>query len=375
MFFLAISNAMVESFAGLTLFGFVGRQIIKPRLQYLKSSLNIMLILFFFFILLSLFNSGEYFGKSLHALIGKWGQYLGICLVIQDSVFGSRAFKRGVAVFLFGAFLAILSGFTQYFFNIEFLRGNAIAMTNDQVRAIASSFAHYNSFAAYLVVVIPLLVSLFFIRKKLAYNFFLMVFIGLAIASILLTFSRGSWLALFISFIIFIFLGKGFKWFLPIAIFVFLIFFVPIFQERLAFIFSEGGDTDRFRYWGAAWKMIESHPFLGTGVGSFMILFPRYLPDLHAAYAHNCFLQIWAESGIFSLVIFVSFISWLIYLGVKTFSRNKDYLLLGLISGFIGFLVHSFFDTDLYVLRLAVLFWTWAGLLIARVYKGENYAG
>jgi hypothetical protein len=41
--------------------------------------------------------------------------------------------------------------------------------------------------------------------------------------------------------------------------------------------------------------------------------------------------------------------------------------LLGLLAGVIGCLAHSFFDTNLYSLRLAVLFWVWVGLIVARL--------
>ena len=64
LFFLAISNAFVESCAILMLLGFIGRKIIKPDFRFLKFWPNIFLLLFLVFNAFSLFNSGPYLHKS-----------------------------------------------------------------------------------------------------------------------------------------------------------------------------------------------------------------------------------------------------------------------------------------------------------------------
>ncbi len=371
LFFLPISNALVEIFAGLALFGFIGRKIIKPDFKYLKSWPNIFLLLFLLFSAFSLLNSGQYLDKSLHALFGKWVQYLGICVIIQDIVYSQKIFKRAMTVFLFGAFLAVSSGLSQYFFGVEFLRNKTLVNTNVGIRAITSSFAHYNDFGSYLVVVSSLLFALLLSPKMLkAKTYSLLILAMLSITAIFLTLSRGSWIALVASCILLAALsGKDFKRLIPIFLVAGAMFLFPMFRERLLFVFKEGGDSDRFRIWLAAWKMINEHPFFGMGVGTFMANFSKYLPGANIAYAHNCYLQIWAETGIFSLLSFMVFIASLIYLGVKKFIASRDLLLLGLLTGAVGFLVHSFFDTNLYSLRLAVLFWVWAGLILCYNHK------
>ena len=101
-----------------------------------------------------------------------------------------------------------------------------------------------------------------------------------------------------------------------------------------------------------------------------MANFLKYQPvTVFVSYAHNCYLQIWAETGIFSLLSFMAFIISVMRLGFKKFISSNDYLLLGILSGTIGFLVHSFFDTNMYSLRLVILFWVWIGLIIARLHK------
>ncbi len=169
-----------------------------------------------------------------------------------------------------------------------------------------------------------------------------------------------------------IFSGKNFKRLIPVFVTVAVLFLFPAFYERLFLTFKAGGDSDRFRYWLAAWKMINEHPFFGMGVGTFMANFSKYEPHLYISYAHNCYLQIWAETGIFALLSFGGFMVSFVYLGIKRFIVSKDFLLLGLLSGAIGFLLHSFFETNLYSLRLAILFWVWIGLILARISQKQE---
>jgi O-antigen ligase len=311
-----------------------------------------------------------YIGKSLNALFGKWLQYLGIYIIVQDSIiYNRKVVKRGISVFLVGAFFVVFSGLSQYFFGIEFLRGRLIASLNSGNQAITASFNHYNAFGGYLVVVLSLVIALLLnenrFRPRTAILSALSIFSTLAI---FLTFSRGSWLAIALAFIFICFFSKKhIKWLLPIFLIIIVMLLLPVFQERLFLTFKPGGDSDRFRYWLAAIKMIKDHPFLGMGVGTFMANFSNYLPGCSVSYAHNCYLQIWAETGVFSLISFMLFVCSLIYFGVRKFIVSKDFLLLGLLSGVLGFLAHSFFDTNFYSLRLAVLFWIWAGLIAGRI--------
>ena len=369
LFFLAISNALVESFVLLAFLGFIGRKIIKPDFKYLKFWPNIFLFPFLLFSAFSLFNSGVYLKISLNALFGKWMQYLGICIIIQDGIYDQKIIKQGIVIFLFGATLAVLSGLSQYFFNFEFLRSKGIAVLSGGIHASTSSFNHYNAFGGYLVVVLSLLFVLLLANNysKIKINS-LSILAVLSTLAIIFTFSRGSWLAMFISFIFIItFVRVNIKRLIPVFVVVGVLFLFPIFYERLFLTFKAGGDSDRFRYWLAACKMLDGHPFLGVGVGTFMANFSKYLPNCNVSYAHNCYLQIWAETGIFALFSFGGFIVSFVYLGIKRFIVSKDFILLGLLSGAVGFLVHSFFDTNLYSLRLAILFWVWVGLILARI--------
>ena len=133
--------------------------------------------------------------------------------------------------------------------------------------------------------------------------------------------------------------------------------------------FSDVSSHERLFMWDTGWKMFVSQPVFGHGINTFMSNYQSYAPDHSAlpAYAHNCFLQTMAEIG---LVGFVAFLGFLVSLGKLcwrgiTASPSTSAVLAGLTAGLCGFLVQSFFDTNLYVVRQAVLFWTLAGMATA----------
>ena len=88
-------------------------------------------------------------------------------------------------------------------------------------------------------------------------------------------------------------------------------------------------------------------------------------------YAHNCYLQIAAETGIFGLLAFLWMAGRLITASLKSWKLIKDEFLR--YRGLVSFLIYSGSDTILYSLRLAVLFYFSLGLLMAIKNVGLKY--
>lgn len=367
LFFIPISNALISIFTGLAVLGFIGKKIVEPDFRWLKTKQNIFLALFLFFIGLSLINSGQYFEKSLVALFLKWGKYILLSLIAQDSIKGRKDLLALTGAFLFSATLAALSGITQLAWGIEFLRGRNIIDLGNGIKAVTSSFNYYNGFAAYLIIPFALCVAL--LEKPGAFrkipNYFILV-LGVILAfCIFHTYSRGGWVGVLVSLLAMLAISRSRNVLLVLIFISAIVLLTPGFRERFLMIFQFGGDADRFRYWQAAGTMFRDNPFLGKGVGTFMVHFQEYLPNVYISYAHNCFLQILAESGIFSLIAFLGFVGLALYKAIKKFFAERDALLLGGVCGLAGFLTHSFFEVNLYSLALATLFWLWIGIVEA----------
>jgi putative inorganic carbon (HCO3(-)) transporter len=330
---------------------------------------------------LSFFNSGPFLLKSIKTLLAKWLEYFTIFILVQNSFNSKRKLENAFWVIVFTAALVGIDGINQKLFHIDFLRDRSMHKimhkTDSVTLAITGPFIHYNDLGAYLVGMLSLVLAKL-LSKELKPNFRIAFFFlaGILGTCLLFTFSRGAWLGMAFALLCMLILSGKFKELLGIGIFIILIVvYVPVLRARFLFSFQSGGDAARFSIWNSAWLMIKEHPFLGKGLGTFMDYFRFYSSGyLSPQYAHNCYLQMWAESGFFSLLSFIALITVILYQAIKTLKNKSDFFTLGLACSILGFLVHSFFDTQLYSLQLAVFFWVLLGMLVAQIKAVKNPA-
>lgn len=375
VFFIPISQALIESFFCMAWSAFIVKKIISPDFTFIKNRIHFLLLLFYIFCLVSLSNSGIYIGKSFHAWFFKWGEGIILFLLVQDAFVSGKGIRHIVRILLFSGCLVAVDGIFQHFYGWDFLRGRPILTARYGVKAITGPFHHYNDFAAYLVCSINLFIAMIlggngfkfpgpFKGRVIYYGKVFSLF--LLWGCLLLTFSRGGWCGLLFSGALLAFLSPKKKFIgVLFCFFMLMVFLVPHVRERALFTFTCKGDSSRFAIWQGAWGMIKAHPFLGNGIGTFMDRFGQFTKGIGVQYAHNCYLQIWAETGIWALLSFIGFLFLLLSRGIEAFRRSHNYLILGVLCAIFGFLVHSFFDTHLYSLQLAMLFWYLAGMLQA----------
>lgn len=130
--------------------------------------------------------------------------------------------------------------------------------------------------------------------------------------------------------------------------------------------------------WVATWHMFLSHPWLGTGIGSYFLNYPAYrLPgELASAgtYDHNDFLEYLAEGGLINLGFLLGFAGTLMYAlyrllyrAGKTLQISDERRLqaLGLVTGVFAMTGHALGNFIFYNLPLSLL----AGLFLARAWR------
>jgi O-antigen ligase len=366
VFFIPVSIGFIEAFFTIAITLFTIKKIIEKDYRFLFNRTHLFLALFFVFSGLSLINSGIYFDRGVKALISKWLEYFLLFIIVADTLKVYRIRRNCVFILLGLSFFVGIDAFFQHFFGWEFFRQRKMIKIAEGFSGVTGPFTHYNNFGAYLVLILSLAFSqLVHAEKKIKKIFFSVLVVFLA-ASLLMTFSRGAWLGMGVAFVLMMLFLRRFK--IPLAfvcIFLLILLVVPDIRERLLFTFQKGGDATRFMLWRGAWAMIKESPFLGKGLGTFMIYMPKYTHQGTIQYAHNSFLQIWAEAGIFSLLSFLIFLTLVLLKAMRSIKSNRDSILLGAFCGVCGFLAHGFFDSHLYSLQLAVLFWLMLGSLSA----------
>jgi len=366
VFFLPISNAGVESSFGFILLCFIIRIIIqKPTRQdlevFFKNRINFYLLLFYIAIGLSILTSGSLWARSLKAWVTKWGE--GVLLFYFAQIFlNKKQVKIILLVMVASACLLGIDGIYQKITGIDFIRGRSLEPTDHGDLAITGSFHHYNGFASFLGVLIFITIGFLGQVKKFWQKTPLFLILLLISANVILTLSRGAWLSLFIaSLFLAIFINnRRTKVFLLLFLisFTWIILSIPLLRERLFTVVKSGGDANRFKVWKMALKISMDSPLLGKGLGSFTKLVSSYGGGIiMPQYAHNCYLQLLAETGLLGLVSFMWFLGIIISKGFRELKERFTSLFFGLFFGFLVFLTHSFFDTQLFTVRLSILFW------------------
>ncbi|MDO9464612.1 MAG: O-antigen ligase family protein [bacterium] len=241
----------------------------------------------------------------------------------------------------------------------------------ERVPAVDSVFAYHNNFACYLLLSVPLAISL---GKEKKFFFWLG---GFNFLVLLLTGARSSWLAFLLSFLIFIPLViKYLKWkWLIISLLVLVLSLGLLFTydqtfrnsglasrtKSLLSPYKVSSVQARFKYWQSGFKIIKgSFPF-GTGIQTFYQIYPKYKHSSFKScthhFAHNDYLQLLSEAGILGLGAFIYLIFFYLYLlfNIIFKKRGKEPVFIGIGMGSVCFFLHSFLEFNIYIPALMVV--------------------
>ncbi len=144
--------------------------------------------------------------------------------------------------------------------------------------------------------------------------------------------------------------------------------------DRIRSLFAPEQNTvwERTQLWKGTWNMVKVHPFFGFGVNTFSRYFLEYKPAAYPdiRYTHNSYLQMWSEIGIFGLAAFLAIIFTILRITLRGIRKKmqkglEGFILLGLVSGYVAFLIQSGLDTNLFSLVLTTLFWVMTAYLVS----------
>lgn len=195
--------------------------------------------------------------------------------------------------------------------------------------------------------------------------------------ALLLTFSRGGWLAFILSLALLCMLAFGRGWLsprIPLVVFALVVLFFLLFREPIvARLLGDdlGAADSRVTMATQAFDVIAANPILGVGANNYATWYAQhYKSELYEGQlrtVHNKYLLVWAETGIIGLLAFLGFLLAVIRRGWQGW-QLRDRLLSPLALGFtvaiIGQMTHMFFDIFHSRPQVQTL-WLIAGLVIA----------
>lgn len=319
-------------------------------------SLKYPLLLFICCLLLSVFFS---YNKTAGL---KELQRYALCLLIflAGASFAEKERTKIIRAIAMAGFIIGFLAIYQYFFGFQHLadyvskQGIDGQFTLDYIRRkrVFFPFITPNALAGYLIMIIPLTI----IYKD---AFWLLIPISL---SLFLTQSLGGILSLFMGIMICSYLQgrlrkRSLLILLGLLVMGLIIFIIRLHTpgQHLKPLFSA---VTRITYWQETIELIKLHPIIGMGPGNLDLYRSRY--------AHNSYLQLWAETGIFGLYSFIWLISSIVKSNLKSIKRglSKTPVTLPLTSC-IAFLIHNTVDLTFFLPEVSFIFWLLSGLLFS----------
>ncbi len=322
--------------------------------------------------------------------------YVLLYYVVVSNIKSKPQIKRIVTlVILVGTGLAIY-GLFSYFSGIEKI------YTLDKkyyLGMVTSTYVNHNHIGGYFELAIPLGIGLLLasqylpgrtkkgkiLRARLTAILFIAATITMTVA-LVFTYSRGAWmgflgsmvvLGIIVSFGLKIFKdwSKLKKWgtLAVVALIIvssFLLMPTKV-KQRAATLFEFKGGTFKDMSLQArlivnrnTLEMIKDYPILGTGPGTFTILYPKYRDSRLRVFmnaVHNDYLQYGEEMGIFGLGSFIAILVLFFKKNLNLVKNVGDKYLQGLTIGFLvsvaAIAIHGLGDFNLQIPANALLFW------------------
>lgn len=388
LFALPFSKSAIEVCITLALIACIAKKIFIERAIKIKIDKKILtwLIIFIIFNLLSIVNS-QYPRLSILALFSKVLKWAAFFLVIVDTMKTPRQVRRVFITMLFSCALILADAvYQQYITGLDFLHYpnrypvfKFHGIPQGGTTFPTASFPFPGDFAAWVNIYLCtfLFIAYFYLRKNIkVYSVTMPIYCIFLFYFLFLSASTGAILGFLFSLTAILIMNAK-KLFLPTVGFLIAITIIAAFVPYLRTYLRDGilderlSVTDRLNMWSTGWRIFKEHPLIGNGVNTFFEHYKNFRTDearyISGSYAHNCFLQMASDAGLGGLISFLSFAFLILYSNLKkslkALSAFENCFTSGLSFGVIAFLVHSFFDTNLYSLNLSALFWLSIGLV------------
>ena len=312
-----------------------------------KTNLNLPILIFILLMTVSLLRS-QFFMVSLDDYLIFLFYFL-ICFLIINNINNKRQFDSIINLFFITATIISIYALLQYYGFDPYLKG---------LSAITSTIGQKNWVSNYLALIFPIIFSYFLLENIKKNKLYYYLLLSIIYAALMICQSRGIWISIVSSFLIGIFLiykykifdvlKKNKKW-ITLIILTFLLITIiystdnPLnkshltaLQKALTILDEQDPSINtRLLIWRTTWNMIKNNPLFGLGVGNFKLQYLYYQADIlidnpnllkyngTAGEAHNEYLQIGAEMGLFGLGVF-GLIIYTFYILIINFIKKKN---------------------------------------------------
>ena len=249
--------------------------------------------------------------------------------------------------------------------------------TFGSVTRVYATLLNPNIFAAYLAINLSFALARF---KSLGEDLLLTLNIALASACLLMTYSRGGFVAFGAAMLMLYILKEKKKGIFAYTAAMAAAFFLlnsagPNNRADLSFVYQDSSSLYRVEIWKSAFNMFWSSPVFGHGLGTTWYYLSSGSEKLYRyiLHSHNIYLQVAAEMGAVGLFGF-SYLIWSRLSGscrlLKAGEQGESaFALQGYIACTAGILVHGLIDAVIFVPALSLVFMGYSALHSTAAYQ------
>ncbi len=380
---LPYAGACAAALSALCLFGYIQKLLVGKRVFEFRP-LDFLVLLFSAVYLFGGILTGGGRASFFHGVIGA------LCVLVyfvaENLLTNRLTLNRFITAFMVSAFfVAAIGVFDVLNTTLDPAWLDRDVFARITVR-ITSVFGNPNILAAYLLLAIPFSVLRLFSSHGFFTGLRRFIHTALLLAALVLTFSRGAWIALaaiFLFSILFCTRRNRFALFVATVTLPTLGLALP--ESVLSRFYSIGlradtSVTHRFSIWRGVLSMLRHYGFGGVGVGEeafsrFFVLYAEAGTE-SAVHSHSLYLQIFCELGIFGILVFLGLLLIFLQSSYTHMYRTPYYPEKGVsaavICAVLAVLIHGLFDHVFYNSRIFLLFFLLLGLASALRHFGKK---
>lgn len=354
-------------------------------LKYIRGKRNLRfdsfdrsVVMFCIFVLVAGLFSVDTIGSIKVALL--WLCFLCGYFLCVNLISNALWAKRCIGVMLTSTLIVAAYGILQYLSGSASTSWQDTKMFSDISGRVVSTFENPNVLGEFLILTTPFFFALTLNAKRMSEKALSFFMTCVCIICLVFTWSRGAWLGFMFGMVLFLLIYSRKAMILLVAGLCTIPSWPFILPESIINRFTSIGNISdsstsfRVNIWKGSIRMIESFFLSGVGLGinSFQKIYPDYsLPAIESApHAHNLYLELLAEIGVFGLLSFL--VCMLIFTRSNFNLFRKPNIIksnrLFVIAGFCGIfaiLLQGLTDYVWYNYRLFLMFWLVVGLTAA----------
>lgn len=312
-FFLALSPTVAATSVVFGVIAWFLRIMIDSKHKMRSLPFDVPITIFLLMGAVSVFMSSARSFDLVYNYCSLVGIYALTYLIVGQTVQTSEQVKMVAQALSASAILVVLWGLFQYVFGVDIAD---VKWTDPEAfpelrKRIFSTLENPNVLAGYLDVFVCLTLGLLSKAERRVHKIILIAVIGLLALCLVMTYSRGAFIATAVIFVVY---GVLKDWRVLVTFAVIMGLFAysdTTFTNRILSAFSMGDSSESVRVgiWVSTSAMISDHPFAGIGWGAYQYVYPQYNyyvadPDIIIYHAHNIYLNIAAEIGIVGALAF-----------------------------------------------------------------------